>query len=64
MGRSVKGPVDSSNRGETLGESDVFQLGREALDLVVDRSHADGGERGFHGASRRLGDPVVASARA
>jgi hypothetical protein len=59
MGRWVKGSVDSSNWGETLGKGDVFQLGREALDLVVDRRHADPGERSVHGASRRLVDPVV-----
>ena len=55
----VKGLVDPSNRGEGPGEGGVFQFGGEALDLVGDRSHADGGERGFHGASRRLRDPVV-----
>ena len=41
MGRLVEGPVDAANGGETLGEGDVLQLGREALDLVVDRRDVD-----------------------
>ena len=59
MYRPVKGLVNPSNRGEAPSEGGVFQHGGEALDLVGDRSHADRGERGFHGASRSLRDPVV-----
>ncbi len=59
IGVRVKGPVDSSNGGKTLGEGDAFQLSSEALDLVGDRRRADGGERGVHGDARRPVDPVV-----